>query len=134
MDDYRAFTGTAQLLDHVLQRKPQPTEEDKTLLMIMELSGLNVDEEVKKGNQPDREQRQYDLDDAGVTVTNEIEGRWKQRKYEVRFGADGPQFFTFVKDQQDRALIRLEERSKGFQWFFSFDLLFMKVRAHFRTA
>jgi hypothetical protein len=124
MDDYRSFTGTARL-DQVQQRKSQPTEEDKTLLMIMELSGLDLDEEVRKGNQPDREQRQYDLDDAGVTLTNDIEGRWKQRKYEVHFGADGPQFFTFVKDQQDRALIRLEERSKGFQWFFSFDLLFM---------
>jgi predicted ATP-dependent endonuclease of OLD family len=30
-----------------------------------------------------------------------------------------------LKMKKDTSLIRLEERSKGFQWFFSFDLLFM---------
>ena len=32
---------------------------------------------------------------------------------------------TFVKALKDKALIRLEERSKGFQWFFSVDLMLM---------
>ncbi|MCD6198159.1 MAG: AAA family ATPase [Deltaproteobacteria bacterium] len=124
MSDYRAFTGTARL-DQVLQRQNQPTEEDKTLITIMELSGLDLKLEAEKGNQPDREQRQYDLDDASATLTNEIADRWKQRRYEVQFRADGQFFYTFVKDQHDPSLIRLEERSKGFQWFFSFDLMFM---------
>ena len=126
MSDYRAFRGSAQL-DQVKQRKDrnQLTEEDKTLLTIMELSGLDLDSEVEKGNQPDREQRQYDLDDASATLTNEIADRWKQRRYEVQFRADGQLFYTFVKDEHDPSLIRLEERSKGFQWFFSFDLMFM---------
>jgi predicted ATP-dependent endonuclease of OLD family len=124
MSDYRAFTGTAQL-DQVLQRQKQPTEEDKTLITIMELSGLDLESEVGKGKQADREQRQYDLDDASATLTNEIADRWKQRRYEVQFRADGQFFYTFVKDQHDPSLIRLEERSKGFQWFFSFDLMFM---------
>lgn len=126
MSDYRSFTGSAQL-DHVKQRKDRNklTEEDKTLLTIMELSGLDLESEVTKGNQPDREQRQYDLDDASATLTREIADRWKQRRYEVQFRADGQLFYTFVKDQHDPSLIRLEERSKGFQWFFSFDLMFM---------
>jgi predicted ATPase len=91
----------------------------------MELSGLNLEDEVKKGNSPDREQRQYDLDDASATLTKTISDRWKQRRYEVQFRADGPFFYTFVKDERDPSLIRLEERSMGFQWFFSFDLMFM---------
>lgn len=126
MDDYRIFGGTA-FLDQVKQRKDQrhPTNEDETLEMILKLSGLSLEQEVEKGNKKDREQRQYDLDDAGLTLTRDIEGRWKQLRYEVKFGADGQQFFTFVKDIRDKALIRLEERSKGFQWFFSFDLMFM---------
>jgi predicted ATPase len=127
MSDYRAFTGTA-LLDQVKQRNDQkkPTAEDETLLMIMSLSGLNLDDEVTKGNSKDREQRQYDLDDASQSLTNLIEGRWKQRKYEIHFRADGQHFYTMVKDDQPGSgLIPLEERSKGFQWFFSFDLLFM---------
>lgn len=126
MSDYRSFTGSAQL-DQVKQRKDrnQLTEEDKTLLTIMELSGLDLESEVTKGNQPDREQRQFDLADASATLTREIADRWKQRRYEVEFRADGQLFYTFVKDQHDPSLIRLEERSKGFQWFFSFDLMFM---------
>jgi predicted ATP-dependent endonuclease of OLD family len=126
MSDYRTFTGSAQL-DQVKQRVDgkKPTEEDRTLLTIMELSGLDLNEEVEKGNQQDREQRQYDLDDASETLTREISDRWRQRRYEVQLRADGQYFFTFVKDEHDPSLIRLEERSKGFQWFFSFDLMFM---------
>jgi len=126
MSDYRAFAGSAEL-DQVKQRKDrkQLTEEDRTLMMIMELSGLDLETEVVKGNQPNREQRQYDLDDASATLTKTISDRWTQRKYEVQFRADGQLFYTFVKDSHDPALIKLEERSQGFQWFFSFDLMFM---------
>lgn len=126
MDDYKVFNGSAQL-DQLQQRKQrnQATEEDKTLLTILELSGLNLNDEVAKGNSTDREQRQYDLDDASATLTRTIEKRWNQKKYEVQYRADGQHFYTFVKDEKDPALIRLEERSKGFQWFFSFDLMFM---------
>lgn len=126
MDEYRSFCGTAWL-DQVKTRKDRNglSDDDKTLLMIMELSGLDLESEVKKGAETDREQRQYDLDDAAATLTKEIAERWRQKKYEVGFRADGQQFFTFVKDEKDQALIRLEERSKGFQWFFSFDLMFM---------
>lgn len=127
MDEYRAFTGSAQL-DQVFQRKVKNNlnEEDKTLLMILNLSGLALEEEVTKGNSTDREQRQYDLDDASVSLTRLIEGRWRTRKYEVQFRADGQHFYTMVKDDRPGSgLIPLEERSKGFQWFFSFDLLLM---------
>ena len=121
MSDYRAFTGTA-LLDQVKQRKDNNklTPEDETLLMIMALSGLDLDDEVTKGNSQDREQRQYDLDDASLSLTNLIKDRWKQRKYEIQFRADGQHFYTMVKDAQPGSgLIPLEDRSKGFQWFWA---------------
>lgn len=129
MDDYRIFHGTARL-DQVHQRKQQnaQTDEDLTLTMIMELAGLDPDEEFQKGNNDDpgaKEQRQYDLNDASLSLTQEISSRWKQRRYEVEFRADGQSFFTMVKDESGHGLIPLEDRSKGFQWFFSFDLLFM---------
>ncbi len=126
MDEYRAFRGSAALNEVLLRKQRGPlTGEDRTLEMILDLSGLNLEEEVKKAEKEDREQRQYDMDDAAVALTKVIEGRWKQLRYEVKFAADGNQFFTFVKDEKDQALIKLEERSKGFQWFFSFDLMLM---------
>ena len=129
MDDYRAFRGSA-LLDMVKERKDRNelTDEDKTLITILELSGLDLDSEFTKGGSNDqnvKEQRQYDLNDAGNSLTTQIAQRWNQRKYEVEFRADRHSFFTMVRDETGPYLIPLEERSKGFQWFFSFDLMFM---------
>lgn len=126
MDDFLAFKGTAHL-DQVKQRKDanQLQDEDRTIITIMEMAGLDLDEEVAKGRQNDREQRMLDMNDASQTLTNEIAQRWSQKKYEVQFNADGYHFVTFVRDESAKALVPLEERSKGFQWFFSFDMKFM---------
>lgn len=128
MDDYRTFSGTADLTD-IKTRWDQDheTEEDKTFLMILELSGLDIDELVQlgQGNAEEIEQRQYDIDDGAATLTRTISNRLRQRHYQVDYRIDNQNFFTFVKDDHDPALIKLEERSKGFQWFFSFDLMFM---------
>ena len=128
MDDYRAFTGTAQLNEIQARRAgDRLEEEDKTFLTILNLSGLDLDGLIQLGQEGEdaREERQYDLDDGAGTLTSEFAERLRQRRYEVDFRVDDQQFFTFVKDDQDKALIRLEERSKGFQWFFSFDLILM---------
>ncbi len=128
MDDYRAFTGTAQLNEIQARRAgDRLEEEDKTFLTILNLSGLDLDGLIQLGQEGEdaREERQYDLDDGAGTLTSEFAERLRQRRYEVDFRVDDQQFFTFVKDDQDKALIRLEERSKGFQWFFSFDLMLM---------
>ena len=128
MDDYKAFRGTAQL-DEIKSHQDQNrlTEEDKTFLTILNLSALDLNELVRfgQGNSENVEQRQYDLDDGAATLTSEISGRLRQRSYAVDYRADGQRFLTFVKDDRDPSLIELEERSKGFQWFFSFDLMFM---------
>ena len=128
MDDYRAFSGTAHLNDIKTRRDSgRSTEEDKTFLTILGLSNLDLDNLVQlgQGTAEQVEERQYDLDDGAATLTKIISGRFRQRRYEVTYRADGLSFFTFVKDNRDPALIKLEERSKGFQWFFSFDLMFM---------
>ncbi|MHB9024423.1 MAG: AAA family ATPase [Armatimonadota bacterium] len=126
MDDYKVFKGATQL-DQLLQRKltNKLAEEDRTVIKIMEMAGLDLENEVAKGRQIDREQRILDLNDASQTLTEEIAHRWSQKKYEVMFQADGQHFITFVKDVGTSVLIPLEERSKGFQWFFSFDMTFM---------
>ena len=126
MDEYRSFKGTA-LLDQVKARKDQNklSDDDKTFLTILALSGLTLDEEVEKAAKEGREERQYDLSDAAATLTKKIAEHWGSLRYEVDFRADGQEFFTFVKDAKDKALIKLEERSRGFQWFFSFDLMLM---------
>jgi energy-coupling factor transporter ATP-binding protein EcfA2 len=126
MDEYQTFRGTASL-DQVKLRQEQGklTEDDETLITMLSLAGLDVERELARASDQDREERQYALSDAAATLNRKLESHWKQRRYEVEFRADGQQFMTFVRDTRDKSLIRLEERSKGFQWFFSFDLMLM---------
>ena len=128
MDDYRIFSGTAQL-DEIQTRWTggRLTEEDQTFLTILNLSNLDLDELVQlgQGNTEAVKQRQYNVAAGANTLTKIISDRLRQRHYAVDYRVDGQRFFTFVKDDRDSSLIELEERSKGFQWFFSFDLMFM---------
>lgn len=128
--------GSAQL-DDVLKHKRENrlTPEEETIGIILKMSGLNLEEEVQKGAGEDKMQRNLDMDDAGNTLTSLIANNWRQQKYCVEFRADGQHFNTYVKDEKDRALIPLEDRSKGFQWFFSFDMRFMyETDGQFKNA
>jgi len=126
MDDYRIFSGAAQL-DEVLERKEKNklNKTDETLLTIMEMAELKIEDEVQKGGQEDKEQRMHDMSDASHTLTNLIAKNWSQKLYEVEFRSDGQHFVTWVKDVGQKGLVALEERSKGFQWYFSFDMMLM---------
>lgn len=66
------------------------------------------------------------MQDAAKTLTKNVAGRWGQNNYRIEFRADGQNFFTDIEEvNKDVGMIPLEEQSKGFQWFFSFDLRFM---------
>jgi energy-coupling factor transporter ATP-binding protein EcfA2 len=130
MDDYRSLEGTAHL-DQVLQRivQNQPTPQDETLLMIFKLAGLDLKKLSEQGNSHDPatiRERQYDLQDAGQMLTDAVAGRWAQNPYRVQFRADGQSFFTEIEElDKNIGMLPLEEQSRGFKWFFSFDLRFM---------
>lgn len=129
MDEYLEFTGTANLGE--IQRrkdKNQLSPEDQTLLMMLELSGLDLTELVKQGNGDVHlvRERQHDLDDAARTLTKEVADRWGQTPYKIQFRADGQTFFAEIEEiEKDVGMIPLEDQSRGFRWFFSFDLRFM---------
>ncbi len=136
MDDHKPFQGFAHL-DQIKQRKDQNqlTEQDRTFLTILEMAGLNFDQEFQRATVQDREQRMLDMNDASLTLTNQLADHWSQRKYRVRFEADGHHVITFVSDDLQPALVPLNERSKGFQWFFSFDVTFLyETKGTFRNA
>jgi hypothetical protein len=128
MDDYRTLEGNARL-DQVLQRIDQPLPQDETLLMIFKLAGLDLKKLVEQGNSSDPatiRERQYDLQDAGEMLTSAVADRWAQNPYKVQFRADGQRFFTEIEElDKNIGMLPLEEQSRGFKWFFSFDLRFM---------
>ena len=128
MDDYRIFTGAAQL-NEIKARKDSDslTEADKTFLTILSLSGLDIDQlgELDAESIEAIRERQNALVGGGESLTEIISPRFSQREYAIDFRADGQHFFTHIKDSHDPTAIELEERSRGFQWFFSFDLMLM---------
>jgi energy-coupling factor transporter ATP-binding protein EcfA2 len=128
MDEYSSFEGSAHL-DQVMQRRNQPTPQDETLLMIFKLAGLDLNKLMEQGNSHDPgtiRERQYDLQDAGQILTGAVADRWAQSPYKVQFRADGQRFFTEIEElDKNIGMLPLEEQSRGFQWFFSFDLRFM---------
>jgi predicted ATPase len=129
MDDFREFQGTA-LLDQLKSRRKAPTPEDQTVTMLLKLSGLDLDKLIEQGNGDAGviRERQYDLDDAARTLTRDVAGRWGQAPYRIEFRCDGQKFFTEIEEVEKAdtvGMLPLEEQSKGFRWFFSFDLRFM---------
>ncbi|MDG6913374.1 MAG: AAA family ATPase [Nitrososphaerota archaeon] len=125
LSDYRTFSGTA-LLDQVKERRDSKKlqDADETFLIILELAGLSLDDEVKLGSSAGREYRGHGHKAASKRLTTLLASRIEWRKYEFEIDADGMEFFTFVKDDAMPERIKLEERSRGMQWLFSFDLLF----------
>ena len=127
MDDYRAFSGTAQL-NEIQNRRDngQLTDEDRTFLMILELSGIDLGGLIQLGREgkDGTAVRKQDLTAGANTLTKILVDRLKPRSYVVDLDVDGEWFFTYIKDDFDQSPIELEERSKGFQWTFSFELMF----------
>jgi len=125
MDEFRQYSG-ATFLNQLKERRDrnQMTPEDETVLILMKMAGIDLDDQIAKVGAENREQRALDLNDASITLTKEMAGRWSQEQYVVQFTADQYHMMTFVRSPQQTALVPLEEESKGFQWFFSFDIHF----------
>lgn len=126
MDDYSVFTGSADL-NEVEQRVKNNKMEgrDKTLLTILKMAGLELTDLLKGAKSSGRGLRHINLEAAAKRLTSKTSSKWSQRKYKIELRIDGNEFHTYVKDEKSDTLIFLEERSRGFQWFFSFDLTLM---------
>jgi len=71
-----------------------------------------------------KDERAIRAESASFDLTGKFSDWWSQRRHRVEFGLDGSYLRLWVSDDKNPARIELEERSKGFQWFFSFYLVF----------
>jgi predicted ATP-dependent endonuclease of OLD family len=85
------------------------------------VSAAMIDAEKRK-----KEERAITLNAASLDITKRFSNWWKQRRHQIRYHADGQYFRIWVADDRRPGVeIELESRSKGFQWFFSFYLVFL---------
>ena len=82
--------------------------------------------EIIQRDQERKELRSVKLNSAGIDISRKFNEWYGQRRHTIRYQADGDYFRIWVSDDRRTDVdIELESRSKGFQWFFSFYLVFL---------
>jgi len=133
LDDYPELEGHQDVAAY-MQRKSQGRQQqaesqrkaDENFEKLCKVAGLDpskLNELYQKG---DAEQRNQLVNRASAVVTNEVKRLWKDRALKIRFNLDGNHFDTLISDPTATydVEVNLNDRSRGFQWFFSFYVSF----------
>ena len=88
--------------------------------------GQNVTPGMIQRDQENKVLRNVKLDAASRDISDKFSKWYRQRQHKIKYQADGSYFRIWVSDDRRPDVdIELERRSKGFQWFFSFYLVFL---------
>ena len=134
-DDY----GQLETLIHLpsyLSRRDQPDAKTRTQTALFEWSGLEPEEILQLGRprgdnetegevQRRLEERRVLLKSASFSLTGDWVNWWTGEEHKLEFDVDGDYLVLQVSDAHNPFPISFEERSHGFQWFFSFYLVFL---------
>ncbi|NOT64359.1 MAG: AAA family ATPase [Acidobacteria bacterium] len=89
-------------------------------------AGQQVTQEMILRDQERKELRAVKTNSASLDITRRFSEWFHQRRHSIRYHADGDYFRIWISDDRRPGVeIELESRSKGFQWFFSFYLVFL---------
>jgi predicted ATP-dependent endonuclease of OLD family len=89
-------------------------------------AGQSVTDDMIQRDQERKELRAVKLNSASLDITSRFSQWFHQRRHKIRYQADGNYFRIWISDDRRPDVdIELESRSKGFQWFFSFYLVFL---------
>ena len=84
----------------------------------------NMEEEIRKERER-KDLRSIKLSSASAYISEKFSHWFHQRRHKIKYEADGSYFRIWITDDRRPVPIELENRSKGFQWFFSFYLVFL---------
>ena len=88
--------------------------------------GHQLDPEQIASDQEQKDKRAIQLNSASNDISKRFSKWWPQRRHKIHYHADGDFFRIWITDNRRPDVeIELEARSKGFQWFFSFYLVFL---------
>lgn len=90
------------------------------------IAGQPVTDEMIRRDMERKELRAVKTNSASLDITKSFSEWFHQRRHSIRYHADGEYFRIWISDDRRPGVeIELESRSKGFQWFFSFYLVFL---------
>ncbi|WP_109142876.1 AAA family ATPase, partial [Bradyrhizobium sp. SUTN9-2] len=124
--DFPELYGHQELSSFVERRGQNPAtkEREDNFEKLAKVAGFKPQELYEKRN--DHELRGQILNRASSLVTGEIRRLWKDRQLMVRVDIDGPNVTILVSDPNSQypVEVNLDERSRGFRWFFAFYITF----------
>lgn len=127
LEDYPEISGH-QDIAQFLSRKSQNTQTpaDINFEKLCKVAGLSPTQLQELSQSNEQETRSQLANRAGAVVTAAIRKRWKDRELKVRFNLDAHHFDTLISDPNSTydVEVNLDERSRGFQWFFAFYVVF----------
>lgn len=127
LDDYPELDGHQDVAAY-LHRKAhnQLTDADRNFEKLCKVAGLKPDKLQELQQKGDAEQRNQLANRASAVVTGEVKRLWKDRELKIRFNLDGNHFDTLISDPTATydVEVNLNDRSRGFQWFFAFYVTF----------
>ncbi|WP_320722939.1 AAA family ATPase (plasmid) [Enterobacter asburiae] len=125
VDEYPELNGHHQMAEYT-QRKNQGqlSKADINFEKLCKVAGIDPAELI--ANKNNSEVRNQLVNRAGAVVTTEIRRLWQDKSLKIRFNVDSDFFDTYVSDSNNTydVEVNLDERSRGFKWFFSFYITF----------
>ena len=127
LDEYPDLHGHQNVAEYLARKgQNQMTAADLSFEKLCKVAGLQPEKLQELLSQNKQETRNQLANRAGSVVTSEIRRLWKDRALKVRFNLDANHLDTLVSDPSATydVEVNLDERSRGFQWFFSFYITF----------
>lgn len=127
LDDYPEIKGHQDIANFLSRKNSAtPTLADRNFEKLCKVAGLDPTQLQTLLQSNDQETRSQLANRAGAVVTTSIRQRWKDRQLKVRFNLDANHFDTLISDPNSiyDVEVNLDERSRGFQWFFAFYIVF----------
>ncbi|HAV1629609.1 TPA: AAA family ATPase [Enterobacter hormaechei subsp. steigerwaltii] len=125
VDEYPELNGHQNMAEYN-QRKQQgnPSKADINFDKLCKVAGIDLKE--LNANKNNSDLRNQLVNRASAVVTQEIRRLWKDKPLKIRFNVDNDYFDTYVSDTNNSydVDVNLDERSRGFKWFFSFYITF----------
>lgn len=122
--EYDFPTSRAELSDLNEKRKNRKNEltvGEQTILIVLDLARVNIDEFVQRGTTPDgRTLRAFDKRQASAYLTQQFAKLWGQKPVRFDIDIDGSTLNIFVEDIGVGMPVRLDKRSTGFRWYVAF--------------
>lgn len=117
------YHDSATLLSDEVKINDVDTDEHRTFRSLLEICNIEYDEFKDKS----KRERSIATEQVETTIEGRVNELWEQKSVDVTVDYDSGEFIVSIKDIEvdgedgiNRSLVPPSQRSRGFQWFFSF--------------